>query len=592
MKDQELLNVYSDWSQKGGGKTYHNYTYYNTHYCLLNSTERDSIIKAEREFTEGSRDFYNIITGPHINYILSPSTWEKIFGGGDEDEGGDSKGWLCPLLTENDKFFYDCSQKTNLGDALYYPITVCDSFKDLEKYNTISKNSNRIKREKIKIQKRFNNTRNALYRVRRGVGSLTDIFSIVKFFLNKQLQITPSIYYKLTNVIKNFINKYIIYGRVNVSRFGIIPMIKKYLDKIHKKLTIKKEIDEVKGELGNAKDAGDSERGRELEKELEVLEKKNRLLEEEEEASRQAEPEEGGGLLSGFFSLFKRKGKGGPGKETDQEEAKEEEEQKDRKRVGEIHTGMGPQLFPSGEIGTAIVLRYNIHEVIGGDGRSITTFIDYFMDNFKISNDFALQQRVVNYLQEFKLFFKNNNNLLYDVKVLRVIQQYKEEIRKIKILRRELEAFKGLLKIIYGESGADLDEIIKQYMAKFPESNILNLQGGAAADQKAPLSDPPPPRAAGVVLPEAEREELDIMINDCQVNLSQLLNEYLKSIRKIEESKAYQVGKDGYKVGKGMYDKVAEKLKGARTSWNEALEENKKDGFEGILDRMRYNFRS
>ena len=141
----------------------------------------------------------------------------------------ETDGWLCPILSgkEISKLFLDCSRKTGLYDALYYPITLCDSFKELEKYNTISKNNKKVKREKIKIQKKFNKTRNALNRVWRGAGTFTDVFSIVKFFLNKQLQITPSIYYKITNIVKNFIDKYISYGRLNVSRFGIIPRIKK-----------------------------------------------------------------------------------------------------------------------------------------------------------------------------------------------------------------------------------------------------------------------------------------------------------------------------------------------------------------------------
>ena len=79
------------------------------------------------------------------------------------------------LMGKKMKLFLDCSKKTGLNEALYYPISLCDSFKELEKYNAITKNK-KGQREKIKIQKEFSKITNILEKK----GTFTDVFSIVR----------------------------------------------------------------------------------------------------------------------------------------------------------------------------------------------------------------------------------------------------------------------------------------------------------------------------------------------------------------------------------------------------------------------------
>ena len=61
---------------------------------------------------------------------------------------------------------------------------------------------------------------------------------------------------------------------------------------------------------------------------------------------------------------------------------------------------------------------------------------------------------------------------MYPVKSLLLTHQYEKEIRKIKILVRELEAFKGLMMMIH--DGSNLEEISELKEG----SNIL--KGGSA----------------------------------------------------------------------------------------------------------------
>ena len=125
-----------------------------------------------------------------------------------------------------------------------------------------------------------------------------------------------------------------------------------------------------------------------------------------------------------------------------------------------------------------VVLRDNIDMRIRGDNyMSITNYIHDLIDK---RNLYGLRENDLYYLEEFRKFFQDNDNLLYEQKVwgFKVMispQQYEEEIRKIKILIRELEAFKGLMAMIHDSVGLEQIE-------EFRQGSII-LKGGAAADK-------------------------------------------------------------------------------------------------------------
>ena len=631
MKTQELLKEYEKYNKTqelvGGGKTRDNYRYYKTHYCLLNSTDRNSIQIIKGGFFDRLNDFNdNLTKKTHIEFLSeSNSTWINIFE------------WLCPLFSQNDKLFSDCSKKTGLYDTLYYPITVCGSFKELEKYNTISKNSKEVEREKIKIQKSFNKTRNALNRVWRGSGSLLDIFSIVKFFSKKQLQISPSIYYKITNVVKNFIDKYIRYGRVNVSRFGIIPRINKYIKKINSNRKQRVE-DKAEAAAANAEDKEESDSEEESEEEennsqlqtnhknpIGVAIRQPTSPGDEENTPtgeinsplplpQEITPQVGvnGTLLINISSLetgmwYSLENIGYIGLMFQcpditntyilQLILPSEEPRQGVEPISQIITIPGTQSETKAEV---VGLRDNIDMLIRGDDpMSITNYIRDLLYN---SASYKLEGNNINYLEEFRKFFEDNDNLLYPVKSLLLTQQYEKEIRKIQTLSKELDAFKGLMMMIH--NGSNLEEIseLKE------RSNIL--KGGAGAAGAAGAADKPPiivpagkpvPNVGqeGSVLNEAqqkekeEKQEIFKKIEDCQKDLFKLLQEYQNTIKRLEESHAYKVGKFGYEAGSGIFEDIRKRSRKAAANTVKRLEDsNKKDGFEGFQDRMRYNLTS
>ena len=115
-------------------------------------------------------------------------------------------------------------------------------------------------------------------------------------------------------------------------------------------------------------------------------------------------------------------------------------------------------------------LRDKIDMLIRGDDpMSITNYIRDLLYN-RVS--YKLETNNINYLEEFRKFFEDNDNLLYPVKSLLLTHQYEKEIRKIKILVRELEAFKGLMMMIH--DGSNLEEVSELKEG----SNIL--KGGSA----------------------------------------------------------------------------------------------------------------
>ena len=707
-------------NMRGGGKTLHNYTYYNQNYCLLKSKERESIQTIKDTFFKNLEGFCNDINNnTHIKFLYnSSSIWEKIFG------GEDTVGWLCPIISEEkiSKLFLDCSRKTGLYDALYYPITLCDSFRELEKYNTITKNNKKVKREKIKIQRKFNKARNAINRVWRGRATFWDIFSIVKFFLNKQLQITPSIYYKITNVVKNFIDNYISYGRLNVSLYGIIPRIKKYLEKLSDKrkdkrakrkvkleaelAEIKKEIEELEGRLGEDPTAVEYQNTDVKKKLREAKRKRKELQKKKEEAENEGGDEgenEGGNAGGGPVELDVIAPTNPSNVPTELAQHQGTANQPSAPPVDQVSTpgqASGTQQNPLplpegvesnvGENGTLIIdisnlqagmfyslqdrgfpglvfqcpdntitnnitlvpppepprpgenpisqtitqpgtqsetkpevvgLRDNIDMRIRGDNyMSVTKYIRDLIDK---RNLYGLEPKNIDYLEKFKKFFEDDKNLLYEPKVwgFKVMispQQYEEEIRKIKILSRELEAFKGLMAMIHDSVG--LNQIID-----FREgSNIL--RGGAAeadtttaastaaattaattaataaADKSIiPVAKPLPiVREEGSVLNEAQQKEKEEKktemlenIKKCQGDLLKLLEEYENSAKRLGETRAYKAGKSLGYMGSELAEKTMTYLSEAGKNTAKRLADaNKKDGFEGFQDRIRYNVSS
>ena len=100
----------------------------------------------------------------------------------------------------------------------------------------------------------------------------------------------------------------------------------------------------------------------------------------------------------------------------------------------------------------------------GDNYMSITNYIHDLIDK---RNLYGLRENDLYYLEEFRKFFQDNDNLLYEQKVwgFKVMispQQYEEEIRKIKILIRELEAFKGLMAMIHDSVGLEQIEEFRQ----------------------------------------------------------------------------------------------------------------------------------
>ena len=82
-------------------------------------------------------------------------------------------------------------------------------------------------------------------------------------------------------------------------------------------------------------------------------------------------------------------------------------------------------------------------------------------------------------------------------------------------------------------------------------------------------------------------------IDKCQGDLFKLLEEYQNTIKRIEENGAYKVGKSLGYMGSMLAEKIEEKVEAQRANTAKRLaDSNKKDGFEGLQDRIRYNVSS
>ena len=149
---------------------------------------------------------------------------------------------------------------------------------------------------------------------------------------------------------------------------------------------------------------------------------------------------------------------------------------------------------------------------------SITNYIRDLLYN---RASYKLEGNNINYLEEFRKFFEDNDNLLYPVKSLLLTHQYEKEIRKIKILVRELEAFKGLMMMIHDGSNLEenrtkrRDNILKGGSA---EAGLILSPLGRATDD---LSQRPAFEPSVV----KERKRMLENIDKCQGDLFKLLED-------------------------------------------------------------------
>ena len=230
--------------------------------------------------------------------------------------------------------------------------------------------------------------------------------------------------------------------------------------------------------------------------------------------------------------------------------------------------------------------------LIRGDGTmSITNYIrDLRLNNFSYK---FINQRDLDYLDKFLNFFQENDNLLYPAGSLKILQSYEKEIRKIKLLLRELGAFKVFLEMIHNESQTVTLEEIKRIFEAEGYSESIILKGGAASSQDIQDRGSETPVLNEQSEAQQKKIEVEKTIQKCQEDLSKLLEGYEKRIMEIKGSKFYHVGKLSYRAGMEMGKDINESWQQAKKGYKKKLDEaNKKDGFEGLQDRMRYNLTS
>ena len=90
---------------------------------------------------------------------------------------------------------------------------------------------------------------------------------------------------------------------------------------------------------------------------------------------------------------------------------------------------------------------------------------------------------------------------------------------------------------------------------------------------------------------EEKKKEMLENIDKCQGDLFKLLEEYQNTIKRIEENGAYKVSEILGYMGSMLAEKIEEKVEAQREA-KRLADANKKDGFEGLQDRIRYNVSS